>query len=76
MDAHEKGPVVGQGLAISFGEENQQEKNSNQQPVEQIIVSFPVRNRLPTLSDRVRLYKATHTPKGPYITPLPDDRRG
>ena len=73
MDANEKGPVGGQGLAISFGEDNLQEKNSNQQPIEQAVIPFPVRNRLPTISDMVRLYKATHVPAGPYQTPLPDD---
>ena len=76
MDTHEKGPVGEQGLAISFGEENQQKKDSNLRSTEQSVIPFPVRNRLPTISDMVRLYKATHVPAGPYQTPLPDDLTG
>ena len=73
MYTHEKGPVGEQGLVISFGEENQQKNNSRQRSTEQVVYPFPVRNRIPTISDMARLYKATRTPEGSYQTPLPDD---
>ncbi len=41
-----------------------------------VIVKFPRRrNHPPTLSEVVSKYRVTHSPKGDYKTPLPDDRK-